>query len=133
MCFMYSPAKTKEKPTSQFYVKSFEGDITWSNTRRSHIYDVTWVNWGHDLSARAFGSDDVAAEWSFLHHLCIESGKCIRTLVNGDRWEGNLIKYFEGWNGNERGTWTCTDKDGFVTEIAGTDGRNTRHSQWSTS
>lgn len=72
-----------------------------------------------------FGKDHMTAEWSSLNRLC-ESVRCIRTLVKGDRWESKLIKHYPGQISSERGTWTCTDKDGFIAEIAGTDGRDTR-------
>jgi len=66
---------------------------------------------------------------SSLNHLCVESGEITRTLVNGDHLESKLAKHYHRQNGNEHGTWTCTDEDGFITEITGAAGRNARYEE----
>jgi len=125
MDYWYSSAKKKDMPETQLHIKSFEGEITWHKRYRFSgvtcvITDISWVYWGHGCpmaDARAPESDWMSVHFCIRNNLLVESGQCIRTLVNGDRWEGKLGKCdisrpYRRVEGIAKGTWTCTDKDG---------------------
>ena len=91
----YSPAKRKEMPETHFHVKSFEGEM-WHEIDTTCVTDISWVYWGYrcpTADVRTLVSKLMSVHFWHSQRSAFCSGQCVRTLVNGDCWEGQLVKY----------------------------------------